>query len=89
MQINYLQHVPFEGLGSIEPWIRARQYHLTATRLYQDGPLPRMDSIDWLIVMGYIQPPLQLMAAPEAFGIINRFMDGLLTRIEQMAKQTP
>jgi hypothetical protein len=37
----------------------------------------------------YIQPPLQLMAAPEAFGIINRFMDGLLTRIEQMAKQTP
>jgi len=235
MQIHYLQHVPFEGLGSIEQWIRARQYHLKATRLYQDDPLPRVDGIDWLIVMGgpmgvhdedklpwlisekriierairqgkvvigiclgaqliadvlgarvypnrfkeigwfpielteagqhsllfcfltgrlnvfhwhgdtfdlpagaahiarseacqhqafvyderviglqfhlestpggidalirncseelvdgrYIQPPLQLMAAPEAFGIINRFMDGLLTRIEQMVKQKP
>lgn len=46
MQIHYLQHVPFEGLGSIEQWIRARQYHLTATRLYHDDPLPRVDSID-------------------------------------------
>jgi GMP synthase (glutamine-hydrolysing) len=52
MRINYLQHVPFEGLGSIEQWIRARQYHPTATRLYRDDPLPRVDSIDWLIVMG-------------------------------------
>ena len=232
MRINYLQHVPFEGLGSIEQWVHARHYHLTATMLYRDDPLPTVNSIDWLIVMGgpmgvhdeekfpwlieekrvienairqgkvvigiclgaqliadvlgarvypnrfkeigwfpielteagqqsqlfgylpgrpnvfhwhgdtfdlpagavhiarseacrhqafvydkrvvglqfhlestpagienliqncsgdlvdgrYIQPPLQLMAAPEAFGIINQFMDGLLTRIEQMAR---
>lgn len=35
-----------------------------------------------------IQAPAQLMADPEAFGIVNRFMDGLLTRIEQMLKKT-
>jgi GMP synthase (glutamine-hydrolysing) len=52
MRINYLQHVPFEGLGSIEQWIHAHRYHLTATRLYQDDPLLRVDSIDWLIIMG-------------------------------------
>jgi GMP synthase (glutamine-hydrolysing) len=52
MRINYLQHVPFEGLGSIEQWIHARQFHLTATRLYQDDRLPKVDGIDWLIVMG-------------------------------------
>ncbi len=52
MRINYLQHVPFEGLGSIEQWINERQSHLTATRLYRNDPLPGVDGIDWLIVMG-------------------------------------
>jgi len=52
MRIHYFQHVPFEGLGSIERWIDARRYHLAATRLYQNEPLPETDSFDWLIVMG-------------------------------------
>ena len=52
MRIHYLQHVLFEGLGSIEKWIRVRRHHLKATILYQDEPLPAMDGIDWLIVMG-------------------------------------
>jgi GMP synthase-like glutamine amidotransferase len=52
MRIHYFQHVPFEGLGSIEQWIGTRHYHLSATRLYQDEPLPKMDSFDWLIIMG-------------------------------------
>ncbi len=52
MRINYFQHVPFEGLGTIEQWIRARGYHLTATKLYQNDPLPDMDSVDWFIIMG-------------------------------------
>lgn len=52
MQIHYLQHVPFEKLGSIEPWSRTHGYSLSATKFYQGDPLPEMKSIDWLIVMG-------------------------------------
>jgi GMP synthase-like glutamine amidotransferase len=52
MKIHYLQHVPFEGLGSIEPWIVDRNYSLSATRFYASDPLPNIEDIDWLIVMG-------------------------------------
>lgn len=52
LRIHYFQHVPFEGLGSIEDWARARGHTLTATRLFTDDPLPALDSFDWLIVMG-------------------------------------
>ncbi|PYV10484.1 MAG: amidotransferase [Acidobacteria bacterium] len=52
MRVHFLQHVPFEGLGSIEPWIRANKYRLSATRFYDRHPLPNLDEIDWLIAMG-------------------------------------
>lgn len=52
MRIHYFQHVPFEGLGSIEQWGRANAHHLTATRFYENDPLPDVDHLDWLIVMG-------------------------------------
>ena len=52
MNIHYLQHVPFEGLGSIEAWLKTGNHRLTDTRLYQNGPLPEMADFDWLIVMG-------------------------------------
>lgn len=34
MNIHYLQHVAFEGLGSIEDWVRGGSHSLSATRLY-------------------------------------------------------
>jgi GMP synthase-like glutamine amidotransferase len=52
MHIHYLQHVPFEGLGSIEQWARQSGHALTRTRLYAGEPLPEPDAIDWLIVLG-------------------------------------
>ena len=52
MNIHYLQHVPFEGLGSIEAWLKTGNHRLTDTRLYQNDPLPEMADFDWLIVMG-------------------------------------
>jgi GMP synthase (glutamine-hydrolysing) len=52
MQIHYLQHVPFEKLGSIEKWSRTHGYSLSATKFYLGDPLPEVKSIDWLIVMG-------------------------------------
>lgn len=52
MRAHYLKHVPFEGLGSIEPWLNAAGYELTNTRFYESAQLPDPDRIDLLIAMG-------------------------------------
>jgi GMP synthase-like glutamine amidotransferase len=52
MNIHYFQHVPFEGLGSIENWARKPDHKVTATRFYEDHKLPFIDICDMLIVMG-------------------------------------
>lgn len=52
MQAHYFQHVPFEGLGSIEPWLRNAGYKISCTRFYNSENLPLIEGIDLLIVMG-------------------------------------
>jgi len=52
VRAHYLQHVPFEGLGSIESWLHANEYEISATRLFEAEALPCLDGIDLLIVMG-------------------------------------
>lgn len=52
MRIHYLQHVPFEGLASIEQWAIKKDYILSATKFYNGDTLPSVDDLDWLIVMG-------------------------------------
>ncbi len=49
---HVLQHVPFEGLGSIEPWLVREGYSITWTRLYAGGNLPVPEDPDLLIVLG-------------------------------------
>jgi GMP synthase-like glutamine amidotransferase len=50
--IHWFQHVPFEGLGTIESWLKGYGCAPTVTRLYAGDPLPKIDAINWLIVMG-------------------------------------
>ncbi len=52
MNIHCFQHVPFEGLGNIEGWIAGRGHSLSRTLFFQGEKPPRIDDIDWLIVMG-------------------------------------
>jgi len=52
MRAHYLQHVAFEGLGSIEPWLREAGYDITATRFFESAELPEPREIDLLVVMG-------------------------------------
>ncbi len=52
LRIRWLQHVAFEGLGSIEPWAVARGHTLGRTRLHAGDALPKPADFDWLIVMG-------------------------------------
>ena len=53
MRVHVLQHVPFEGPGSIAAWLTARQEVVTTTRLFEAGAvLPPVSSFDVLIVLG-------------------------------------
>lgn len=52
LRIHYLQHVPFEGLGYIDTWIKENNHTLTVTKFFEHDLLPNINSIDWLVVMG-------------------------------------
>ncbi len=52
MKVHIFQHVSFEGPGSIDLWLHARQAHVTTTRFYEHDPLPALDDVDLLIIMG-------------------------------------
>jgi GMP synthase-like glutamine amidotransferase len=52
LRIHYFQHVPFEGLGSIEEWISSSGHKLSSTRFFENTQFPELPDIDWLIVMG-------------------------------------
>ncbi len=52
LSIHTLQHVPYEGLGCIENWIRKHHHQLSYTRLYESISFSEIADFDWLIVMG-------------------------------------
>ena len=52
MRAHYFQHVPFEGLGSIEQWLIKYGFDITCTRFFDSTKLPQTKEIDLLIVMG-------------------------------------
>jgi GMP synthase-like glutamine amidotransferase len=51
LRVRVFQHVPFEGLGSMEDWFAGRGHLLSRVRFYA-GELPEGPAADWLIVMG-------------------------------------
>ena len=52
MRAHCLQHVPFEGLGSIEAWLRKEGHEVSCTRFFEGDRLPSPEDLDFLIVMG-------------------------------------
>jgi len=52
MNIHWLQHVPFEGLGCIEPWLIQSGHDVSCIRLWAGDGFPAAEKIDGLIVMG-------------------------------------
>ncbi len=52
LRLHYLQHVAFEGLGRIGPWSEAAGAVVTATRFYENQPLPPLEAFDVLVIMG-------------------------------------
>lgn len=52
MRAHYFQHVPFEGIGSIESWLKINGYEITNTRLFEAAEFPSLEDIDLLVIMG-------------------------------------
>lgn len=52
MNVHILQHVPFEGLGSMEPWLLARDSRISYTRFFESCSLPDLATVDFIIAMG-------------------------------------
>ncbi len=52
MRAHYLQHVPFEGLGSMEPWLRDAGYEISCSPLYRSADFPDLGTVDLIIVLG-------------------------------------
>ena len=52
MNVQVLQHVPFEGIGSIERWLADRDAHTRYTRFYESFELPDPRHVDLVIAMG-------------------------------------
>lgn len=52
MRVHYLQHVPFEGLGTIEGTLRVRGARIHCSKLYAGEKFPQLDEFDALIILG-------------------------------------
>lgn len=52
MIIYYLQHVAFEGLGSIEKWAHNHRLGVSAIRLQEGAVFPEADRLEALVVLG-------------------------------------
>lgn len=52
MRIHWLQHVDFEGLGCIAPWMEKTGHELSCTRFWAGDELPSIGNVDGLVVMG-------------------------------------
>lgn len=52
MNVHILQHVSFEGIGSIDKWLNQRNANVSYSRFYESNDLPALSEIDIVIIMG-------------------------------------
>lgn len=52
MKAVILQHVPFEGPGSVTDWLTAKNAHVRLVRLFEGDPLPAAADVDLVVAMG-------------------------------------
>jgi GMP synthase-like glutamine amidotransferase len=49
---HVLQHVPFEGLGQLDPWLGHAGFQIQHTRFFESSALPDPAAVDFLVVLG-------------------------------------
>lgn len=52
MNVHVIQHVPFEGTGSIASWLEAQDAVVGTTRFYEPSALPSLSGLELVIAMG-------------------------------------
>jgi GMP synthase-like glutamine amidotransferase len=52
MNVHVLQHVPFEGVGSMVSWLAAHNATISYTKFYESSTLPEASYPDLVIAMG-------------------------------------
>ena len=52
MRVRVFQHVPFEGLGALEPAFLTRGCEIAFTRFFANDPLPAAADVDFLVALG-------------------------------------
>lgn len=52
MKVHVLQHVPFEGIGSMASWFAARGATISYTRFHETASLPDPSGYDIIVIMG-------------------------------------
>lgn len=60
MQIQLIQHAPFEKPGAIKNWALAKGYQPKTTHTYKGETLPNLSEIDFLIILGGPQSAREL-----------------------------
>ena len=52
MTVFIIQHVPFEGPGTIEPWLEVQGLDFTIVKMWENSQLPLLENVSGVIVMG-------------------------------------
>ena len=52
MRTHVFQHVSFEGLGHIAPWLLRSGFPVSFTRFFESPALPDPDTVDFLVILG-------------------------------------
>lgn len=52
MRVHVLQHIPFEGLGSIQAWLDRRRAKISWTCFFESDQLPEVSDLDFIIALG-------------------------------------
>jgi GMP synthase-like glutamine amidotransferase len=52
IRIQVLQHIDFEEPAAIQLWASARNYPISICHVYENQPLPKIDTFDLLVIMG-------------------------------------
>ncbi len=52
MRVHILQHVPFEGIGSMASWLKNVRAEVSYTRFFHNAALVRLSDLDPVIITG-------------------------------------
>lgn len=51
-RVHYIQHVPYEGIGYIDEWVKENRCELSVTKTYEEHIFPDLETFDLLVIMG-------------------------------------